>query len=215
MIISSSTQICRQGATEGGALGGFFTFGGADIFGISNNHVLANFNNCAVGDKICMAGSGIVIGSLQYWVRLNDINNYLDIALFKLDPGIFPRWKILGNTVYPHSIRRGVDGEKVYMLKNDGSFKEGMISTLFIDEPINFSFSNKDFPFTGLTEIEPINGEPFSIEGESGSLIFSEGHDILGVLIGSLIDGSKSYYVPFVNGKVGIKALYNLQFWRP
>ena len=214
-IINNSMQICRQGATEAGSLGGFFTFGGKDIFGISNNHVLANFNECSVGDKIYKSGSQMMIGTLQYWIKLNDQKNYLDVALFKLAPGILPCWNIPGSTVAPGIIRSGTPGEKVYIVKNDGTKKGGEISTLFISNMITFTLSGNAFPFTGLTEITPLGGQPFSVEGESGSVIFSESHDILGILIGTIEDGSRSYYVPFIHDNMGIKAVYNLKVWKP
>lgn len=215
MIIYNSMQICRKGAKQAGAIGGFFAFGGKDIFAISNNHVLANFNNCSVGDQICQAGSGIVIGTLQYWIKLNALKNYLDIALFKLSPGVSPYWKIPGSAVSPGSIREAMDNEDVYMVRNDGSVKRGKITGLYSSDEIVFTISGKKFPFTGITEIEALHDPPFSIEGESGSLVFSNEHDILGVLIGAIKDGSKSYYVPFVHGEVGIIDIYDLQVWQP
>lgn len=213
--IYNSMQIYRQGAFEAGSLGGFFTFGSNDIFGISNNHVLANFNDCSVGDKICKGGSELVIGTLEYWIKLNNQKNYLDVALFKLAAGILPCWTIPGSRVAPGIIRTGINREKVYIVKNDGTKKEGEISALFIGNTITFSLSGNAFPFTGLTEITPLGGQPFSDEGESGSVIFSEGHDVLGILIGTIKDGSKSYYVPFIHDNVGIKAVYNLKVWKP
>ena len=215
ITINNSMQVCRQGAIEAGSLGGFFTFGGKDVFGISNNHVLANLNDCSVGDKIFKAGSQVMIGTLQCWIKLNEQRNYLDVALFKLAADVLPCWNVRGSTIAPGIIRKGIPGEKVYMVKNDGSSIEGEISTLFIDDTITFMLSGNAFPFTGLTEITPLGGQPFSIAGESGSIIFSEDHDILGILIGTIADGSKSYYVPFIHDNVGIKAVYNLHIWKP
>ena len=211
----NSMQVRRQGSNRTGSLGGFFTFGGSDIYGISNNHVLANFNNCSVGDPICKTGSSTIIGTLQYWVKLNSVKNFLDIALFKLTPDITPYWDIEGNVAYPGGIRKGFHGEEIYMMRNNGNVRKGMITQVTVSEAITFTFSGNQYPFKSLTEIQPLDGQPFSIEGESGSLIFSENHDVLGVLMGTLVDGSKSYYVPFVNGKVGINTIYNLQVWHP
>lgn len=215
MMIRNSIQICRKGSNKGGALGGFFTFGGKDIYGISNNHVLANFNNCKVGDTICRAGSDLVVGLLDYWIKLNREKNFLDIALFKLSPSIRPYWDLQGKASYPGNIRKGLEGEKVYMIRNSGQIKEGRITRLVVDNEIIFTLLGRQYPFRSLTEIEPLYSQPFSVEGESGSLIFSEDNDVLGILMGTLYNGSKSYYVPFVNGAVGINAVYNLQVWQP
>ena len=215
MNIGNSMQVCGQGAKKVGTLGGFFTFGGKDIFGISNNHVLANFNNCQVGDKICKAGSSIVVGTLQYWVKLNNASNYLDVALFRLSPGIDPYWNIKGSTSYPGNIREAIEGETVYMIKNNGSVKEGKISRRFLTEEITFMLSGSNYPFIGLIEIEALYDSPFSLEGESGSLIFSEEGDVLGLLVGTLVDGSKSYCIPFIHHTVGINAVYPLRVWQP
>lgn len=214
-MIYNGMQICRQGALEAGTLGGFFTFGGKDIFAISNNHVIADLNNCSVGDPIFKAGSEVQIGTLQYWIKLNYKKNYLDVALFKILPEVKPWWKLPGAKIYPDSIEEGVEGQTVYMVKNDGSIKKGEISTLFIDEEIIFTHSGKNFPFTGLTEIKPLGGKPFSIPGESGSLVFNEDDNVLGVLIGTKKDQSKSYYVPFIHDNVGIDEKYQLEIWKP
>lgn len=215
-MIYNGMQICRKGAVEAGTLGGFFTFGGKDIFAISNNHVIADLNNCSVGDPIFKAGSQVKIGTLQYWIKLNYKKNYLDIALFKISPDVKPWWKLPETSViYPDSIEEGVENQIVYMIKNDGSIKKGKISTLFIDEEIIFMHSGKKFPFTGLTEINPLDGGPFAIPGESGSLVFSEDHNVLGVLIGTKSDQSRSYYVPFIHENLGIDEKYQLEIWKP
>ncbi|WP_337965999.1 hypothetical protein [uncultured Flavobacterium sp.] len=213
-VIYNTMQICREGALEAGTLGGFFTFGGKDVFAISNNHVIANLNNCSVGDAIFQAGSDVQIGTLQYWIKLNNQKNYLDIALFKLLPDIEPCWKLPGKIIYPPSIEQGVEEQIVYIIKNNGSIRKGKVSTLFIDEEIIFTHSGRNFPFTGLTEVDPLEGRPFSIPGESGSLIYDEDYNVLGVLIGANQDKSKSYYVPFIHDNLGIDAKYELEIWR-
>lgn len=218
-FIYNGMQILRRGTTNSGTLGGFFTFGGNEIFGISNNHVLANFGFCEVGDFICRAGSDIVVGSLQCWVKLDlSQSNYLDIALFKLAPDVKPYWRMpFSHNSSPGNIRLAEEGESVYMVANNGSIKTGIINQLFTDEDLNVDLNGNNLRFLGLTEVLSTSGIPFSVQGESGSLVFGSNNDLLGILMGSSKNNSSlSYYVPFIHQNLGICAVYpNIRVWNP
>lgn len=218
--IYNGMRIIRRGTTNPGTLGGFFTFGGDEIFGISNNHVLANLGQCKMGDKICKSGSQIVVGSLQCWIDINsDSTNYLDVALFKLAPDARPYWRmLLDDKTVPREIRMAEEGERVYMVTNNGSNKQGIVSQLFIDKEYLVSLGDNEYAFTGLSEVTSLSGSPFSEPGESGSLVFSiANNDVLGVLMGTNENNkARSYYVPFVHDNLGICAVYpSIEVWNP
>ena len=96
----NNTSIIRDGNCGAGCVGGFFTMGNSpDIYGISNNHVIANLNDCRVGDLIRHEASGLTAGELSHWVPLkthndNDKINQIDMALFRIEQGETLQWKM-------------------------------------------------------------------------------------------------------------------------
>jgi hypothetical protein len=216
MILPTGTQIYHNAARGAGSLGGFFTFGDNDIFALSNNHVIADANNCRVGDPIYKSGSKIQIGTVYCWITLDPKNmNYIDIALAKLDSSMQPLWRMPQGVVQPAGFAEAADGTPVYMVLSDRRINTGIVSRQSIDFPIEFNFGNIIFPFTSLIEIRSIDGGSFSVPGDSGSIIFDNSHNVIGVLIGTSADTTKSYAIPFINGDTGIKSVYDLEIWQP
>jgi hypothetical protein len=212
--IKNSSQVYANAKSGLGTVGGFFKFPGDNgVYGITNNHVIANANKCHVGDPIYLFGDDDppMIGTLQYWVTL-DANkiNYLDIALFKLAEGFEAGWLLpVGNSM-PQALEVPVNNDRVYMILPDGSQRNGTITNPVISFNKSFTLCGTDFSFTGLIEIKSADSPPFSKHGESGSLILNSKNNIIGVLLGTNFDQTRSYAVPFMNGKVGISGVYNL-----
>jgi hypothetical protein len=98
-----NSSVFRSPVGYQGKVGGFFTFPGEAgcIFGISNNHVIADINRCSEDDPIAVPGGGIV-GSLYAWIRLDlHADNTLDLAFFKLSAGVAPIWNMPGGLTRP------------------------------------------------------------------------------------------------------------------
>jgi hypothetical protein len=211
----SSYQICRNNSAEAGSLGGFFTFGGNEIYGLSNNHVIANLGQCKVDDQICLSGSTQQVGLLKSWTMFQQTINYLDIALFKLSADMLPVWRMPSGVSRPSGIGYTLLGDEVYFIRNNGMKREGVVSELSITRNISFMLNGKPFLFTRLIEITPNGDPPFCDPGESGSLVFNSQHAAVGVIIGTDVNKSKSYAIPFHNGNTGISSVYNMQLWLP
>jgi hypothetical protein len=200
-MLSNST-IYRNGNCGRGSVGGFFHMAGdeAGIYGISNNHVIANINNCSVGDFI-FDGANRQIGNLDYWISLNsDDMNYIDAALFKYTDNNVPMWRLPNNLAKPNGfIDPRVRGQ-VYMMLENNERNWGVISNSYINYVVEFTLCGEKFSFSYLIEITPLGGNPFSIPGESGSIIMSSNDCIVGLLMGTNSDATRSYAVPFIDG---------------
>lgn len=205
--MNNNTKIKRDGNCGIGSVGGFFSMPGMPArYGISNNHVVANLNNCRVGDPIQSDHPDQQIGTLSHWIPLKGRNeadkiNYFDMGLFKLDPGIELSWRMENNTVSRPAgfIEPRAEGY-VYMMLDDGSCKKGRITKSYINHLMEFDLCGSPFLFTKLIEIAPLEGSHFSVPGDSGSIILSSSHYIVGLLLGTNSDATRSYAVPFVEG---------------
>lgn len=180
-----------------GRVGGFFTFQGMGnrVFGISNNHVIANLNNCAFGDVI-VNGAGSPVGQLYGWVDLNiPGNNILDLAFFELDANTAPAWNM------PGALKRPVDfiaphvNGSVYMVKGNTQ-RMGQIKN-YEPGPTSFNSHGTNIDYINLYAIESNDGAVFSEDGDSGSLIFTSNHYIVGLLVGARNNSTTSYFIPF------------------
>ena len=208
-MLTNST-IYRNGNCGRGALGGFFTMANDEsIYGISNNHVIANINNCNVGDFIFDA-TGNQIGHLTHWVplRSNNAVNTLDVSLFKYSINEAYEWRMpVKELVKPVGYIDPLLDGYVYMMLENNTQKWGFISASYINYTVNFSLCGSNFSFTHIIEITPFDNIPFSVPGESGSIIMSSNHCITGLLMGTNIDKTKSYAIPFVNGILNVLPL--------
>jgi hypothetical protein len=202
--MQNNTKIIRDGNC---GVGCFFSMGDAPArYGISNNHIVANLNDCQVGDPIRSNELGLPMGSLSHWVPLKGRNeadkiNYFDIGLFKLEPGIELSWQIEDRSLArPLGFIEPRAEGNVYMMTHEGCCKKGKITKSYINHVMEFEFCGKPFLFTKLMEIVPLEGNSFSIPGNAGSIILSSSHYIVGLLLGTNSDATKSYAVPFVDG---------------
>ena len=203
----NNTSIIRDGNCGAGCVGGFFTMGNSpDIYGISNNHVIANLNNCRVGDLIRHEASGLTAGELTHWVPLkthndNDKINQIDMALFRIEQGETLQWKMKdSNLTKPRGYIEPRQNGSVYMPLENGDFSTGKITKTYTNHLMQFLLCGQPFLFSRLIEITPTEKQQFSQPGNSGSIILSSSHFIVGLLIGSNSDGTRSYAIPFVEG---------------
>lgn len=198
----NNSVIYRNGSFGRGSVGGFFRFHGAsDIYGISNNHVIANINNCNIGDPI-FDESGSTIGALTHWRILNGANgfNLVDVALFKYNGAAGPpAWRIGAGLTHPKGFIEPLKNGRVYMPLEQG-VRQGWISNAHTDLYMDFLLCGQHFAFTHLIEIKSLNGSPFSEPGDSGSVVLSSNHYIVGLILGTSKDTTTSYAIPFVEG---------------
>lgn len=200
--MQTSSVIYRYGNNGRGILGGVFNMGG-ELYGLSNNHVIADINACNVGDPIFDA-SGAVIGSLSHWVVLNSPTglNLVDVALFRFNASTPATWVLAQPGVSkPTSFATPVQDGYVYIVRSDGSTRSGYISIPYTSQALDFILCDSHFLFTHLIEITPFDNEPFAVPGDSGSVAFSNYNNMaIGVVMGSAKGGIKGYAAPFVNG---------------
>jgi len=210
--LTSSSQIFANQQSGLGTVGGFFKFNDGTLYGITNNHVIANANKCHIGDPVYLFDDDqTMIGTLVHWVTLDATKvNFLDIALFQVADGINFSWLLPTGTGMPVLLEPPTPNDQVYMVLPDGSKRTGKITNPAIGFNTSFNLCGTDFSFTGLIEIQSNDTKPFAEHGNSGSLIFNSNHNIIGVMLGTNFTLTRGYAVPFKNGTTGIESVYNL-----
>ncbi|MGB5819555.1 MAG: hypothetical protein WBG90_08725, partial [Saonia sp.] len=167
-----------------GTLGGIFTrVNDSKIYGLSNNHVIADFNRGQVGDSIFHETHGQV-GTLFNWFTLleSPAINYMDAALVQISPQYLAQWHqprpIGGGWLEP---RVGVQ-----VVKNGFAthLTKGLIT--LVEGGGSVTFSGRKYHFSGIIEIEGLDG-PFSKDGDSGSLVLSlPDYHMVGIIFATL-----------------------------
>lgn len=198
----NNSPIYQNKITGEGCVGGFFRFPNQPtLYGISNNHVIANLNNCAVGDRIFDLSDN-EIGTLSHWFNLDSSGtNFIDAALFRYTGNSPVGWRLMTDRlIKPQGFIEPRLRGRVYMMQSDNMPRIGWISKPFTNTVMNFRLSGQNFSFSHLVEITPFDGRPFSVAGNSGSIIMSSNHFIVGLLLGIETGGIKAYAIPFVNG---------------
>lgn len=199
----TSSVIYPNGIYGRGTLGGFFSFpGNQTIYGITNNHVIANINHCQINDPV-YDESGTVVGNLSHWKILNDNNglNLMDVALFEYNGAAGPpRWRLPAGVREPRGFLPSVYRGHVYMVLSDNRIRRGYISQRLTSSPIDFVLCGRHFLFTHLIEVISFDGGAFSLPGDSGSILFSSNHCVVGLIMGASLDNTRSYAVPFIEG---------------
>jgi len=213
MELNSSVKIYSNSLTEYGTLGGFFKLNSDVVYGITNKHVIADQSAPTIGTPVHILGQpGVTIGTLAYWTRLTIGQlNYLDIALFQVSDGCSIKWNLPDGIAVPSSFSPVLAGNRVFRVDGNGQRINGIVKTASITYPEPFVFEgDEQFTFTGMIEITS-QGEVFSEPGDSGSLIFNNAGQIVGVLMGKNSTQDLHYVVPFQNGSHGIDQKYALK----
>jgi hypothetical protein len=189
-----------------GTIGGFFQFSGDNtIYGITNFHVVEIGGTASVGAPLFQKGSGLQIGTLQYWYQPKQgVSNYFDMALFAIDPSaISPAWNSPVGGFADANSATDVQinfGNNVLHTGLSNGIQQG---------PFNITIGNQQYKFTNLLQIQSSSSNyQFSYPGDSGSLIFA-GDQIVALLLGGDPNNPFiSYGIPFVDS-VNNKGILN------
>lgn len=160
-----------------GTMGGVFTRNNdPSLYGLSNNHVIANLNNANQGDPV-RYHPDINAGSLFNWITLLPLPsvNRIDAALFKINPVHTANWN-------PQSPVGSVGAQvnlQVYKRGHTTGLTYGVIQG--INGSGQFMLNGRDFYFTEVISIVGYSG-PFSDFGDSGSLVMTTNHFMVGLL---------------------------------
>jgi hypothetical protein len=168
---------------------------------LSNNHVLANENRATQGDAIIQPGDydgGSVsknrVGSLDSYVTLRRTStNLVDCAIADLKRGVESDARKL------HTVGRlaglAPDPEEYDLVEKLGrttGHTLGRVSAFEVDD-VTIEYDLGNLRFNGQIEIEGRDDGPFSLGGDSGSLIFTSGeHLAVGLLFAGSDQGGKN-----------------------
>ena len=197
MELSVNSIVKRKDARDGGLIGGFFRFAaGGDVYGISCNHVIANINQCSVGDVITDVNNKPV-GILENWLLLDNTKyNRAEFALFKVNAGFNPVWTLKDGSFKPNGFAMPALNSVVDFICSDG-IKHGIVSD--IRHSVIIPLNSLDYEFINCIQVDAMPGEQFSKPGHSGGAVYI-GDSLLGIILGISEDSTKTYLVPFING---------------
>ncbi len=206
MNVQVNTPITRQGAAVAGLIGGWFSLTpGGPIYGITCNHVIANINNCAVGD-ILVNEKNSQIGTLTHWLRLRNTAespkpNRSEFALFRPMADMKPTW---GGTS-PSFVAPKLGQVCQFQIATFSS--AGVVVKL--RRKVSVTWNGKVYRFL-CTEISSGKPTPFSLPGHSGGLVLTGGY-ALGLILGKSLVGNRTYVLPFVGGILDLVPLHPLE----
>lgn len=178
-----------------GTLGGFVD----DLYSpyrlvLSNNHVLANCNSANTNDDLLKLPSRHVFGGLHKFIPLRqapDINE-VDAAAGWL----YEEERLLWRPRKPRKSGRAIRGMRVYKYGARTNYTEGIIVATSVAAQIDYG-SLGVVNFRRCLRIEGTNG-PFSLPGDSGSLVISKSGVVVGLLFAGELSGAYSLANPFV-----------------
>jgi hypothetical protein len=176
-----------------GTLGAIVKDANGDEFILSNNHVLANGNDCKVGDSILQPGSSDggesqdVIGYLHQFIPLNYFGlNKMDAALAKPINSTFiadkhPNAPLISGITQPrHGMKVAKIGRTTGITFGYIFFESGSANVNYARGPVVFE---EQIHIWGYDEQQ--GTVPFSEPGDSGSLVFEwETGKAVGLLFG-------------------------------
>lgn len=201
MDLVTNTIIKRKNASEGGLIGGWFSFEkNGQVYGISCNHVIANINACRVGD-ILANETNDDIGVLSHWLQLkaaqNGFTNKAEFALFLPKSNLTPLWRAKPSGFVNGTVDARVD------FRCDDYASRGTITN--ISHPVSITWNNIDYHFRCIEVKSETNGS-FSKPGHSGGSVYCD-EKLLGIILGINETGDKTYVVPFADGILNLVAL--------
>jgi hypothetical protein len=148
-------------------------------FLLSNNHVLADEDRAREGDAILQPGRadggrarGDTVARFERAVRLRKSGNRVDAALARIDDGVAfdaARLRGLGALGAPRAepLR---PGDRVAKLGRTTGMTRGVVSAIEVDR-VRVGYDRGTLSFDDQLEIEGTGRGPFSLGGDSGSLI--------------------------------------------
>ena len=174
-----------------GTLGCFVARNGtSQVLILSNNHVLANEDQAKPEDPILQSGptdGGTnphdMVARLFRSIRFKKRSNRVDAAVAALTDGIAHDptelkglGKLSGVRTEPLDV-----GDEVFKVGRTTGLTRGRISAIEIDD-VSVEYGTGIFDFDGQVEIESRDRTPFSLGGDSGSLIVDGNHRAVGLL---------------------------------
>jgi hypothetical protein len=216
------TRPLRVGSSIGhlritaGTLGCFVTRtgrDGAEDFILSNNHVLADENRGTRGDRIVQPGprdggkaSTDTVGTLADFVKLK-ARNEVDAAIATIEGGLeyYPFW-VTGLGVIAGLAPSPIDiGDRVAKLGRTTGLTRGRVSAIEIDD-LTVEYDIGDLRFDNQIEIAPEGGSPFSLGGDSGSLVVDGRRRAVGLLFaGNDVDATYVNPIETVFDELGLR----------
>jgi hypothetical protein len=167
-----------------------------ELFVLSNNHVLANVNQLPIGTSIVQPGPEVppfstspndVFAALANFIPLVFPDGGSDATLNRFDAAIAnvtdsPRCalgKVFGNLAYdPGTVAVPAAGTRVTKAGRTTGVTSGTITATGAT-PVQVNYGTQQMPriavFTDIITIVGDNGKPFSLPGDSGSVILEEG----------------------------------------
>jgi hypothetical protein len=196
-----------------GTIGGFVRRG-AGSFILSNNHVLANENNAAAGDRVLQRAPfdggkhpAATVARLRHFVRLKKAGtNFVDAALAAIDDGIaHDATRLRGLVNGKDRTLAGLgpefidEGTTVHKIGRTTGATKGRVTAFDLDNlVVNYDMGN--VRFDGQIEIEGTGRKPFSDGGDSGSLIVNADMQAVALLFaGSELGGRNNLGLTFAN----------------
>ena len=191
-LVLSPTQTVESQLGTGDAIshvalyrrGGYGTLGGFAmdakskyLLMISNNHVLANCNNCANGDSIYDYVAGTQCGNLHRYVplMLPPQTNLVDAAAATILKGKRTesfQTPIQANARY---------GMRVYKIGATSGLTYGTVVSTYSTARVNYGASGV-FNFRDVLTIVGDYGAPFSEPGDSGSFVYNANGHVVGMI---------------------------------
>jgi hypothetical protein len=203
-----------------GTIGGFVSSqvaGEQGVFILSNNHVLADENQAQPGDAILQPGAADngqdpadVVASLTRFVPLTVTGkNSTDVAVALVAAGI----GVDAQTLQGLGALAGVrvtpleSGEPVWKVGRTTGLTQGTVSATELDD-LTVQYDIGDLVFDNQIEISPaVAGQPFSMGGDSGSLIVDAQRNAVALLFaGNDVDAT--YANPIAAVLAGIQARF-------
>lgn len=174
-----------------GTIGGIVTSTGSDRLILSNNHVLADENQGTVGDEILQPGTADNgsspqdrVATLSSFVALSATQkNRVDAAVAALVDRVQADELTLTGLGALQGVRTDPlqDDETVFKIGRTTGLTRGRVSAFEVDD-VGVGFDMGVLGFDGQIEIESLGGTPFSLGGDSGSLIVDESLRAVGLL---------------------------------
>jgi hypothetical protein len=176
---------------------------------LSNNHVLANENDAAIGDSILQPGPfdggqnpADRVGALSQFVPLDFTTvNAVDCAVATLDDGVTFDSKMLDLLGQLSGLRTSpVDvGDMVAKLGRTTGLTHGKVTAIELDN-VTVTYGKGNATFNSQIEIEGTGTLPFSREGDSGSLIVDQANLATALLFaGGETGGSNGMGLSYAN----------------
>jgi hypothetical protein len=202
-MLRPSPPGCSVGFDDpGGQLAMAGTFGalvkrGTRRFILSNNHVLANENELAIGAPTFQPGfldagnppSTSPIGTLSAFVELRSTDNLVDCAISEVSDLSLVTNSIIRIGV-PQGVTQAQNSMSVHKFGRTTRFRVGFIDSTMMDVSVDYRMGT--LTFRDQIIIKGLNGDAFSNDGDSGALVVERNTSRA---VGLLFAGSSSHTI--------------------